>query len=142
MVGGLNQLHNWCYDTIYYAFSDNLRNNKKTSIWRKSDITLPIKVKGTHCMILKKDTINPTLVIIGGGSFEPHTDKLDIHWQISIYKILDYNTWLYFSIDFQRVNICKYKYENKLKKCVLILDTKNNKIRKENTVFGYKNSRK
>ena len=52
-------------NTIYHAFSDNLKSNDKSqSIWHESMITLPERRRAvTKCIILNKNSYDPTLSI-------------------------------------------------------------------------------
>ena len=106
-------------DTIYYAFSDDLKNNCNTNnIWHKSEIQLPNYVMLSECIILNKnfDIKNKTiynnnndhlfLLILGGYSCS-QTDrayrKQCYHWEYPISTILDNNTWVLFNMNFHRV---------------------------------------
>ena len=98
VVGGTDTIQS--FNTIYYGFGDYLNDEYQSqNIWRKSMIELPLRISQCQCMILKKESHNPTLVIIGGCSLK----SLNNHWEFQMCDILDNQTYSRFVLDFQRV---------------------------------------
>ena len=96
--------------TIYFAVSNDLRDNKIENIWQQSNITLPYGLYHGSCIITHKSTNNPKLIILGGARKRKSEYSLTkTYLEYDLLDILGLDTFKRFMMDFHKVTDTTFK---------------------------------
>ena len=89
-------------DTIYYAMSRDLCDDKNKNVWQKSKITLPYALSHCKCMINHKNTSKPKLLILGGID-EEWNNETKTFLEFDLRNVIGNQTYFRFVFDSQKV---------------------------------------
>ena len=72
---------------------------------------MPQSIYECKCLILNKESEDPSLVVIGGRNGNRGSNQKN-HWEIPMSNILDKNTFVHFNMDLQKVKLKKNFFLN------------------------------